>query len=382
MWPHLRKSHSSASDPRNSNVDLKQHILKAAILIVDDEPANVKLLEKILQRQGYLNIQSTCDSREVAALCDTTRFDAFLLDIRMPYLSGFDVMEMLQQRFKDDYLPVLVLSAQPDMETRLKALSMGAKDFLTKPFDQLEALTRIHNLLEVRLMHNRVRDQNRLLEQQVRTRTDELYRTRQEVIRRLGLAAEYRDNETGNHIIRMSKYSQLLALAYGLSELEAEVILNAAPMHDIGKIGIPDRILLKVGRLEPDEWRIMQTHVQIGANILSGSPTELMRAARTIALHHHEKWDGTGYPYGLKEEDISLAGRICALADVFDALTSRRPYKPAWSVEEALAYVESESGRHFDPQLTRLLQKNLPEILAIKSEYADFGPIEPFARTG
>ena len=352
-------------------MDLKQHILQAAILIVDDEPANVKLLEKILQRQGYRNIQSTCDSREVASLCDTTRFDAFLLDIRMPHLSGFDVMEQLQQRFRGDYLPVLVLSAQPDMETRLKALSLGAKDFLTKPFDQLEAVTRIHNLLEVRLMHNQVRDQNRLLEQQVKTRTDELYRTRQEVIRRLGLAAEYRDNETGNHIIRMSKYAQLLALAYGLTEQDAEIILNAAPMHDIGKICIPDRILLKTGKLDPEEWRIMQTHVQMGANILSGSPTELMRAARTIAQHHHEKWDGTGYPNGLREEDISIAGRICALADVFDALTSQRPYKPAWTVAETLAYIASESGKHFDPKLAPLLKKNLPEILVIKSEYAD-----------
>lgn len=358
-------------------MDLEQHILQAAILIVDDEPANVKLLEKILQRQGYRNIQSTCDSREVEALCDTTCFDAFLLDIRMPYLNGFDVMALLQQRFRDDYLPVLVLSAQPDMETRLKALSLGAKDFLTKPFDQLEAVTRIHNLLEVRLMHNRVRDQNRLLEQQVKTRTDELYRTRQEVIRRLGLAAEYRDNETGNHIIRMSKYAQLLALAYGLSEREAEIVLNAAPMHDIGKIGIPDRILLKSGKLDPEEWRIMQTHVQMGANILSGSPTELMQTARTIALHHHEKWDGSGYPNGLREEDISIAGRICALADVFDALTSKRPYKPAWSVEETLAYVASESGRHFDPGLAPLLKKNLAEILAIKGEYADCEPSPP-----
>jgi putative two-component system response regulator len=352
-------------------VDLKQHILQAAILIVDDEPANVKLLEKILQRQGYRNIQSTCDSREVTALCDTTRFDAFLLDIRMPHLSGFDVMEQLQQRFKDDYLPVLVLSAQPDMETRLKALSLGAKDFLTKPFDQLEAVTRIHNLLEVRLMHNRVRDQNRLLEQEVKTRTDELYRTRQEVIRRLGLAAEYRDNETGNHIIRMSKYAHLLALAYGLNEQDAEIILNAAPMHDIGKIGIPDRILLKTGKLDPEEWRIMQTHVQMGANILSGSPTELMRTARTIAQHHHEKWDGTGYPNGLREEGISIAGRICALADVFDALTSQRPYKPAWTVEDTLAYIAAESGKHFDPKLASLMKKNLPEVLVIKGEYAD-----------
>lgn len=355
----------------DSNVDLQQSILQANILIVDDEPANVKLLEKILQYHGYQNIQSTCDSREVETLCNITRFDAVLLDIRMPYLSGFDIMAQLKQRFIDDYLPVLVLSAQPDMETRLKALNLGAKDFLTKPFDQLEASTRIHNLLEVRLMHNRIRDQNRILEEQVKTRTAELYQTRQEVIRRLGLAAEYRDNETGNHIIRMSKYAQLLALAYGLSEQDAEIILNAAPMHDIGKIGIPDRILLKPGKLDAEEWKIMQTHVEMGANILSGSPTELMDTARMIALHHHEKWDGNGYPTGLQGEEISIAGRICALADVFDALTSQRPYKQAWSIEKTLDLIDSETGKHFDPRLTQLIKKNLPEILMIKAEYAD-----------
>ena len=352
-------------------MDLQHNILQANILIVDDEPANVKLLEKILQHHGYQNIQSTCDSREVETLCNITRFDAVLLDIRMPYLSGFDIMAQLKQRFIDDYLPVLVLSAQPDMETRLKALNLGAKDFLTKPFDQLEATTRIHNLLEVRLMHNRIRDQNRILEEQVKTRTAELYQTRQEVIHRLGLAAEYRDNETGNHIIRMSKYAQLLALAYGLSEQDAEIILNAAPMHDIGKIGIPDRILLKPGKLDAEEWKIMQTHVEMGANILSGSPTELMDTARMIALHHHEKWDGSGYPTGLQGEEISIAGRICALADVFDALTSQRPYKQAWSIEKTLDLIDSETGKHFDPRLTQLIKKNLPEILMIKAEYAD-----------
>lgn len=352
-------------------MDLQHNILQANILIVDDEPANIKLLEKILQHHGYQNIQSTCDSREVETLCNITRFDAVLLDIRMPYLSGFDIMAQLKQRFIDDYLPVLVLSAQPDMETRLKALNLGAKDFLTKPFDQLEATTRIHNLLEVRLMHNRIRDQNRILEEQVKTRTAELYQTRQEVIRRLGLAAEYRDNETGNHIIRMSKYAQLLALAYGLSEQDAEIILNAAPMHDIGKIGIPDRILLKPGKLDAEEWKIMQTHVEMGANILSGSPTELMDTARMIALHHHEKWDGSGYPTGLQGEEISIAGRICALADVFDALTSQRPYKQAWSIEKTLDLIDSETGKHFDPRLTQLIKKNLPEILMIKAEYAD-----------
>ena len=353
-------------------MNLESSILLAHILIVDDEPANVKLLEKVLQRKGYQNIQSTSDPRDVEALCNKTDFDAFLLDIRMPHLDGYAIMEQLSSRFKNDYLPVLVLTAQTDMETRLKALKAGAKDFLTKPFDQLEALTRIHNLLEVRLMHQQIRDQNKILEEKVRLKTHELYVTRQEVIQRLGLAAEYRDNETGNHIIRMSQYARFIALAYGLSAEEAETIMNAAPMHDIGKLGIPDSILLKPGKLDAAEWEVMQTHVQIGANILSSdTPSNLMKTAHEMALHHHEKWDGSGYPNALKNTQISIAGRICALADVFDALVSERPYKKAWEVDTAIEWIESQSGKHFDPQLTSLIRQVMPEILPIKAAYAD-----------
>jgi len=352
-------------------VDIEQEIFQANILIVDDEPANVKLLQKVLQRKGYVNVQVTTDPRTVESLCETTDFDAFLLDIRMPYLDGYGVMAMLAERFQGDYLPVLVLTAQTDRETRLKALESVAKDFLTKPFDQLEALTRIHNLLEVRLMHKQIRNQNQILEEIVKERTEALYETRREVINRLGLAAEYRDNETGNHIIRMSRYSQLLALAHGLSAEHAEIILNAAPMHDIGKIGIPDSVLLKPGKLDADEWKVMQSHVAIGGEILSGHASELMETAKLIALHHHEKWDGSGYPEGLKAEEISIEGRICAIADVFDALLSERPYKKPWSVEDALALIEDESGKHFDPALSPLMRQILPEALEIRAQYSD-----------
>ncbi|MDC9728130.1 MAG: response regulator [Methyloprofundus sp.] len=352
-------------------MDLTTQILQANILIIDDEPVNVKLLQKTLARKGYTNIQGTSDPREVEALCDKTEFDAFLLDIRMPHIDGYGIMDMLSKRFSDDYMPVLVLTAQTDRETRLKALECGAKDFLTKPFDQLEALTRIYNLLEVRLMHKQVKQQNIQLEETVKQRTEELYNTRREVINRLGLAAEYRDNETGNHIIRMSQFSQKLALAHGLSEEHAETILNAAPMHDIGKIGIPDRVLLKPGKLDQDEWKIMQSHVTIGAEILSEHQSDLMETASLIALHHHEKWDGTGYPANLKGEEISIEGRICAIADVFDALLSERPYKKPWTVEKTMALIESEAGKHFDPALVPLVKKILPELLAIRDKYAD-----------
>ncbi len=352
-------------------MDLDNAILQANILIVDDEPSNVKLLKKILAQKGYLNVQATCNPVEVESLCDKTEFDAFLLDIRMPEISGFELMRILKHRFKNDYLPVLILSAETERETRLRALECGAKDFITKPFDHLETLTRIYNLLEVRLMHKQVRDQNIVLEQQVKQRTQELYNTRQEVIRRLGLAAEYRDNETGNHIIRMSKYAHILALAHGLSEQQADMILNASPMHDIGKIGIPDNVLLKPARLNSEEWKIMQTHVIIGGGILSGDNSTLMKTAQRIALHHHEKWDGSGYPAGLQGEEISIEGRICAVVDVFDALLSQRPYKKAWVLDQVLDLIEAESGKHFDPDLTPLMRQILPEIKVISEQFSD-----------
>lgn len=343
----------------------------ANILIVDDQTPNVVLMEKMLRADGYNNVYSTTDPRQVARLYSEHHFDLILLDLNMPYLTGFEVMQQLKEIEPDNYVPVLVLTAQPDMKTRLQALESGARDFITKPFDRLEALNRIRNMLEVRLMHNQIRDQNRILEEKVRERTQELADTRFEIIRRLGRAAEYRDNETGLHIIRMSKYSQLLGLAAGMSEGHAELLLNASPMHDIGKIGIPDSILLKPGKLDHDEWAIMKTHSAIGAEILSGHPSELMSMASEIALTHHEKWDGSGYPNGLKGEEIPLEGRVVAICDVFDALTTARPYKKAWPVKDAVSYISENSGRHFDPRLTQLCQAILPTILEIRERYAE-----------
>lgn len=343
----------------------------ANILIVDDQTPNVVLMEKMLRADGYCNVYCTTDPRQVVRLYSEHHFDLILLDLNMPYLTGFEVMQQLKEIEPDNYVPVLVLTAQPDMKTRLQALESGARDFITKPFDRLEALNRIRNMLEVRLMHNQIRDQNRILEEKVRERTQELADTRFEIIRRLGRAAEYRDNETGLHIIRMSKYSQLLGLAAGMSEGHAELLLNASPMHDIGKIGIPDSILLKPGKLDPDEWAIMKTHSAIGAEILSGHPSELMSMASEIALTHHEKWDGSGYPNGLKGEEIPLEGRVVAICDVFDALTTARPYKKAWPVKDAVSYISENSGRHFDPRLTQLCPDILPIILEIRERYAE-----------
>ena len=358
--------------------DLADKILTSSILIVDDNPANVGLLEMMLSYADYNNVQSTTDSREVEKLYQDNDFDLILLDINMPHLDGFQVMAQLSGNLKGDYLPVLVLTAQNDMATRLKALESGARDFVTKPFDQTEALNRISNMLEVRLLYNERIRQNEILETKVQERTielqnrnEELERTRLEIIRRLGRAGEYRDNETGMHVIRMSKCCQRLAAAAGFDETFSEMILQASPMHDVGKIGIPDGILLKPGKLEADEWEIMKTHVIIGADIVGEQNTGLMQMARSIALTHHEKWDGSGYPNGLKGEGIPIEGRIAALCDVFDALTSERPYKKAWPVDEAVAFINEQSGKHFDPELVVLFNEVLPDILAIREEFAD-----------
>lgn len=345
--------------------------LPANILIVDDQEMNVRLLEKILEHAGYKNVTCTSDSRKVKDLYLNNNFDLVLLDIRMPHLDGFEVMEQLNEIEKESYTPVLILTAQNDQDTRLHALKLGAKDFLTKPFDQTEVLLRIQNQLEVRLVHHQQRDLNKILDQRVKERTQELNDTRLEVIRRLGRAAEFRDNETGYHIIRMSRYSQIIALNHGLGEEMAELILNASPMHDIGKIGIPDNILLKPGKLDKEEWSIMKTHAAIGADILSGHDSELMETAKEIAMTHHEKFDGSGYPHGLKGNDIPLTARIVAISDVFDALTSVRPYKEAWPVEKAVAEIHNCSGKHFDPELMEVFDRSLPEILEVRSQYQE-----------
>lgn len=352
-------------------LSLDLNIKSASILVVDDEPVNVRLLERILAAEGYSAIVSTNDPREVAQLYDEHRNDLILLDINMPHMDGFEVIELLRARHGQALAPILMLTAQTAQEFRVKALQSGARDYVTKPFDRHELAMRVRNLLEMRVAHKTLLDHNTLLEERILERTRQLHHTRLEVVRRLGRAAEYRDNETGMHILRMSKISALLGRGIGLDDHQCELLLHASPMHDIGKIGIPDHILLKPGKLDPDEWEIMKSHAQIGADILAGDDSEMMIMARDIALTHHEKWDGSGYPSGFSGEQIPLAGRIVAVADVFDALTSVRPYKHAWPVEEAVEFLRRESGRHFQPLLIDCFMENLAEILAIKEAYAE-----------
>ena len=346
-----------------------QQILNAKILIIDDQTLDVRILEKILKTANYSAVHSINDSRLALETYREFQPDLVLLDLRMPHLDGFAVMSQLKEIEKTGYLPVLVLSAEQGREIRLQALQSGAKDFLHKPYDSIEVLCRIRNMIEVRLLHKETNEQNRLLEEKVQVRTKEIRETRLDLIHRLARTAEYRDTETGRHVLRVSHYCACLGAAIGMSASQCDLLLHASPLHDIGKIAIPDDILRKPDQLTPEERKIMQTHTTVGAELLSGSNFALMKMAEQIALTHHEKWDGTGYPRGLKGDDIALVGRICGLCDVFDALTSKRSYKKAWSIDETFLEIKNQSGRHFDPYLVECFLKIKSKIEGIVNEY-------------
>jgi putative two-component system response regulator len=331
-------------------------LFQASILIVDDQRPNVRLLERILEQAGYVTVRGTTDPRQVAELFDEIQPDLVLLDLHMPYMDGFAVMEALSPRIPaGTYFPILVVTADITPEAKRRALSAGARDFLNKPFDTTEVLLRIKNLLETRFLHLQLQNQNQELEAKVRSRTRELEQTQIEILQRLAQAAEFRDDDTGQHTQRVGQLAARLARGLGLPEQQVELIRLAAPLHDLGKIGIPDHILLKPGRFTPAEYEHMKTHAMIGARILSGSRYPLLRIAEEIAYAHHERWDGSGYPQGLARDAIPLTGRIVAVADTFDALTHERPYKHAWSVAEALHEIARQSDDKFDSQVVAAL---------------------------
>jgi putative two-component system response regulator len=322
----------------------------AKILIVDDEEANVRLLERTLQRWGYTNLVTTTDAREALPLFEQHRPDLVLLDLMMPHIDGFQVMEGIQKTLAEGvFMPILVLTADANPQVKRRALSAGAKDFLTKPFDQTELLLRMMNMLETRFLHIQLANQNQILEQKVVERTRDLAAAQLEILERLARAAEYRDDDTGQHTQRVGHISALVAKAMGLPPARVETIRRAAPLHDVGKIGVPDNILLKPGRLTPEEFEVIKPHTTIGAALLSGGHSEMVQIAELIALTHHERWDGSGYPSGMKGEEIPIEGRIVSIADVFDALSHDRPYKKAWPLEDAVAEIERNGGRQFDP---------------------------------
>jgi response regulator RpfG family c-di-GMP phosphodiesterase/signal transduction histidine kinase len=322
------------------------------LLIVDDNAANVAVLEQLLDAAGYSNVLSTRDARAVAALCASWRPDLVLLDLHMPHLSGFEVLAAIADQLGEPVnLPVLVLTADATPDARRRALSQGARDFVTKPLDHAEVLLRVRNLLHTRHLQQRLQDRNLILADAVHERTEDLEQARLEALTVLAAATEYRDDDTHQHTQRVGHTAALIAQALDLPEPAVATIRDAAPLHDIGKIGLPDHILLKPGRLTPEERAAMQRHVEIGARILAPARSPVLRAAAEIARTHHEHWDGNGYLAGLQGEDIPLAGRITAVADVFDALAHQRPYKPAWPLERAVATIAQGAGQQFDPRV-------------------------------
>jgi len=320
------------------------------ILLVDDEPTNLRILRHILQDHYTLSFAKSGEA--ALELIAKEKIDLILLDVMMPNMTGLEVCQKLKNNSATQEIPVIFVTALRDSGDEERGFEIGAVDYITKPVVPAIVLARVKNHLSL-------------------TSVASLHLTHLDLIQRLGRAAEYKDNETGMHVQRMSRYTRELAIAYGFSEDHADDLMMAAPMHDIGKIGIADSILLKPGKLTADEYEIMKTHVQIGAEILSNPRSHLIQLAHIMALSHHEKWDGSGYPNGLSKEDIPIEGRLIAVADVFDALTSERPYKKAWSIDDAVNYIFEQSGSHFDPAIPPLLKKILPKLLEIKSTFSE-----------
>ncbi|CAN7593858.1 two-component system response regulator [Aquipseudomonas alcaligenes] len=323
---------------------------RLCLLLVDDEPTNLQVLRHILQDDYRLLFAK--DGAKALELAQREAPHLVLLDVMMPGMTGHEVCARLKADEATTSIPVIFVTALADVEDEARGFEVGAVDYITKPVSPPIVRARVRTHLSL-------------------VRLDELKQTRLQIVQRLGLAAEYKDNETGLHVIRMSHYARILARALGWSEAACEDLLNAAPMHDVGKIGIPDAVLRKPGKLDDDEWVVMREHVRIGAEIIGEHPSGLLRMARSIALTHHEKWDGSGYPNGLRGEEIAIEGRIVAIADVFDALTSERPYKRAWSVEDAIALLREQSGRHFDPSLVELFISQMPAVLEVKERWAE-----------
>ena len=327
----------------------------ARLLIVDDQEPNVRLIELILQGAGFHEYRYTTDSRQAVPLCLSFQPDLLLLDLQMPHHDGFAVMAQLAEELPaQTYLPILVLTADITVAAKQRALASGANDFLAKPLDPVEVILRINNLLHTRKLYQELQQHNATLEDKVRERTQRLAEAQVEIVERLALAAEYRDDATGHHTQRVGKLSAMIARSLGQPADYIHLLRLAATLHDVGKIGIPDQILLKPAGLTHDEFATIKSHTTIGGTILGDSKFALLQMAREIALSHHERWDGTGYPQGLKGAAIPLSGRIVAIADVFDALTHDRPYKKAWTLEEAAAEITMLSGRQFDPDLVEV----------------------------
>jgi putative two-component system response regulator len=364
----------------------------AKIAIVDDEPINIKVVRKHLQIAGYQNFITTTDSTTAMSLISSERPDVILLDVMMPMVSGLDILRTVRSDPKLKHLPVLILTASTDSETKMKALGAGATDFLPKPVDPSELVPRIRNALIVKAHHDQMSQYSEQLAEQVRMRTAELEVSHLQVIQCLARAAEYRDDTTGQHIIRVGRYVSVIAKQLGFSASEVDMLCLAAQLHDVGKIGLPDGILLKPGKLTDQEYAIVKSHCDIGFQIVqpldaedfktirlhrdtpSCNDSPLLVMAGRIAHTHHERFDGKGYPRRLAGESIPIEGRITSVADVFDALTTARPYKDAYTPEKALSMMEEGRGTQFDSAVLDALLQGMPDVLTIHREHADAPP--------
>ncbi|MCP5163151.1 MAG: response regulator [Hahellaceae bacterium] len=344
---------------------------KSEILICDDSITNVMLLSAVVQEDPNILADTQTDSGKAWQKLQEKEYDLLLLDLEMPHLSGFEILSRIRREKSVDELPVLIITGRQDMEARNQALADGANDFVTKPFDQFEVALRVRNLLQIRKAFRIQRHAKSQLEKAVEIRTAELNRTTDNLIHCLAVAGELKDNETAKHVIRVGKYARALAKAIGLPEEIAFMLEKAAPMHDIGKIGIPDNILLKKGQLTPEERQIMESHTRYGEQIFGQNDSLIIQMAKSVALTHHERWDGSGYCQGLKGESIPVEGRITMIADVFDALTSKRPYKQAWPVDDAVQFLREGAGKAFDPKLVEAFIAHLPSMVEIMEQYRD-----------
>jgi putative two-component system response regulator len=327
---------------------------EAHVLVVDDELSTVGALRRLLDEWGYLNGADTSNPADVASLCLRQPPDLVIMDLHMPGLDGFQVLELLRPwTTANPPVPVLVVTSDVSSEVRERALANGARDFLTKPFQNRELRLRVGNLLEMRKAHLELQLQNETLEQRISERTQDVDQAKVDALDRLALAGEYRDDSTQEHAQRVGRTAAMVAEQMGVSSRSVEIVRRAATLHDIGKIGIPDAILLKPDKLTDDEFEVIRTHARIGYDILIGSTSELLRVSAQIALSHHERWDAKGYPSGLAAEQAPLVGRLVAVSDVFDALTHDRPYKQAWAVDDAVAEILRGGGTQFDPRVVQ-----------------------------
>ena len=354
--------HSIRSAPAKNNT----------VMIVDDQSTGRVILAEIVRSIDKFVDTVTFEDPEAAL--DYARahaVDMVITDYQMPKMNGIELVRELRRVFHDDSVPIVMITVDKQPEVRYQALNHGAIDFLTRPIDRIEYRQRFVNLLALRRHEIENANRRKWLEDKVRVATQELRRREVDTLFRLARAAESRDKVTGFHLPRMASYSALIAKGHGLSVAQQEAIELAAPMHDLGKIGIPDRILQSSGRLSPQDMEVMKTHALLGYELLKDSGSEFLQMGAVIALGHHEKYDGSGYPYGLQGPAIPLESRIVALGDVYDALTSVRPYKQAWQPDQAFAWMREQSGRHFDPELVQVLLRSRAEVLAIAARFRD-----------